>query len=117
PIGPLREPLRALKRAHVILVSERQDDPGSAPPIAAHQRALHVRFAPRALVQPTATGWEEIGLAALAGQRVLAVSAVARPAPIYRALREWEAELVHVLEYPDHHFYDQRDWQAIASAA
>lgn len=116
PIGPLREPLRALKRAHVILVSERDDD-GGVPQVAAHQRALRVRFTPRALVQPAAMGWEEIGLAALAGQRVLAVSAVARPAPIYRALREWEAELVHVLEYPDHHAYDQRDWHTIAGAA
>ena len=68
-------------------------------------------------MRPVAAGWEELGLAALAGQRVLAVSAVARPAPIYRALRDWEAELTHVLEYPDHHAYDTRDWQAIVAAA
>ena len=117
PVGPLREPLRALRRAHVILVSERDDAAGTLPILAAHQRVLHVRFAPRALVQPVATGWEEIGLAALAGQRVLVVSAVARPAPIYLTLRDWEAELVHVLEYPDHHRYDTRDWQAIVAAA
>jgi len=117
PVGPLREPLRALKRAHVILVSQRDDAVGMGPKLAGHQRALRVRFAPQALVQPLAAGWEEIGLAALAGQRVLAVSAVARPAPLYRALRDWEAELVHVLEYPDHHRYDARDWHAIASAA
>jgi tetraacyldisaccharide 4'-kinase len=117
PVGPLREPLRALKRAHVILVSERDDTPGAVPKLAEHQRALHVRFAPKALVQPVAAAWEEIGLAALAGQRVLAVSAVARPAAIYRALRDWEAELVHVLEYRDHHSYDARDWHAIAGAA
>ena len=42
---------------------------------------------------------------------------MARPAPIYRALRDWEAELVHVLEYRDHHVYDARDWHAIAGAA
>jgi len=101
----------------VILVSEREDAASDLPPLGEHQRALRVRFAPRALVQPAAGGWEEIGLAALAGQRVLAVSAVARPAPIYRALRDWEAELVHVLEYRDHHPYDARDWHAIAGAA
>jgi tetraacyldisaccharide 4'-kinase len=112
PAGPLREPLRALRRAHVVLVREREGVAASAPP-----GALRVRFAPRALVQPVATGWEEIGLAALAGQRVLAVSGVARPAPLYRTLRDWEAELVHVLEYPDHHAYDARDWHAIAAAA
>ena len=113
PAGPLREPLRALKRAHVVLVRERE----GATPAAAPRGALRVRFAPRALVQPVAAGWEEIGLAALAGQRVLAVSGVARPAPLYRTLRDWEAELVHVLEYPDHHPYDTADWHAIAAAA
>jgi tetraacyldisaccharide 4'-kinase len=117
PAGPLREPLGALKRAQVVLVREREEGAGSPAPLGPHQRVLRVRFAPTALVQPVATGWEEIGLAALAGQRVLAVSAVARPAPLYRTLRDWEAELVHVLEYPDHHPYDARDWHAIAAAA
>jgi tetraacyldisaccharide 4'-kinase len=117
PAGPLREPLRALRRAQVVLVREREDTVGTPSPPSTVARALRVRFAPHALVQPAATGWEEIGLAALAGQRVLAVSGVARPAPLYRTLREWEAELVHVLEYPDHHAYDARDWHAIAAAA
>ena len=116
PVGPLREPLRALKRAGIVLVSRRDgvSDPGPAP--ASSARWLQVRFTPRALVQPAADGWEEIGLAALAGQRVLAVSGVARPAPIYQTLRDWDAELVHVLEYPDHHAYDARAWHDIAAA-
>lgn len=117
PVGPLREPLRALRRAHVLLVRERDAASEPPAPLTPRQRVLRVRFAPRALVQPAGAGWLEIGLAALAGQRVLAVSGVARPAPLYRTLREWEAELVHVLEYPDHHPYGARDWQAIASAA
>jgi len=117
PVGPLREPLRALKRAHVILVRERDDAGDALPAAAPRQRVLRLRLAPAALVQPVFGGWEEIGLAALAGQRVLAVSAVARPAPLYRALRDWEAELVHVLEYPDHHPYGTGDWHTIAAAA
>ncbi|MCC6763537.1 MAG: tetraacyldisaccharide 4'-kinase [Deltaproteobacteria bacterium] len=118
PVGPLREPLRALGRAHVVLVRQHGDDAAALPASAfPDQRVLRVRFAPAALVQPVGADWQEIGLAALAGQRVLAVSAVARPAPLYEALRAWEAELVHVLEYPDHHPYDARDWQAIAAAA
>ncbi len=117
PVGPLREPLRALRRAHVLLVRERATGDAPPRPLSAAQRVLRVRFAPRALVQPTPAGWQEIGLAALAGQRVLAVSAVARPGPLYGTLRDWEAELVHVLEYPDHHAYDARDWHAIAAAA
>jgi len=117
PGGPLREPLRGLARAHVVVVCDRQGVGGAGPELRPGQLAARVRCAPSALVSPTANGWEEIGLAALAGQRVLAVSGVARPAPLYKALRDWEAELVHILEYPDHHPYDARDWQAIVHAA
>ncbi len=117
PAGPLREPLRGLARADVVVVCGTGGAAEAGPRLRAGQIAVRVRFAPTALVSPTSAGWEEVGLAALAGQRVLAVSGVARPAPIYRVLREWEAELVHVLEYPDHHPYDARDWQAIAHAA
>jgi tetraacyldisaccharide 4'-kinase len=117
PVGPLREPLRSLGRAHVILVRECEGDAALPAPLRPEQRVLRVRFAPTALVQPAGAHWDAIGLAVLAGQRVLAVSAVARPAALYRALRDWEAELVHVLEYTDHHAYDTRDWHAIAAAA
>lgn len=117
PVGPLREPLAALKRAQIVLVSERDDIARAVPATVPGQRVLRVRFAPRALVQPLAGGWDEVGLAALVGQRVLVVSGVARPAPIYRVLRDWEAELVHVLEYPDHYVYRAPDWQTISSAA
>jgi tetraacyldisaccharide 4'-kinase len=118
PAGPLREPLSALRRAHVIVVSERDEGSGggSLPPVHADQLLVRARFAPVALVRVGPLGWEEIGLAALAGQRVLALSGVARPRPLYQSLRDWEADLVHVLEYPDHHPYDAHDWQQISHA-
>ncbi len=125
PAGPLREPVSALRRADVIVVVDR-DPAGDAvssarvdalPPVRAEQLVVRARFAPRALVRVGPHVWEEIGLAVLAGQRVLALSGVARPRPLYESLREWEADLVHVLEYPDHHPYDTRDWHDISSAA
>ncbi|MEB2283994.1 MAG: tetraacyldisaccharide 4'-kinase [Polyangiaceae bacterium UTPRO1] len=118
PAGPLREPLCALKRADVVLIREAGNEADPLPtPAFPGQRVLRVRFAPTVLMAPAAASWREIGLAALAGQRVLAVSAVARPAALYEALRAWEVDLAHVLEYPDHHPYDVRDWHAIAAAA
>ena len=48
---------------------------------------------PTALVRVGLGEWEEIGLAVLAGQRVLALSGVARPRPLYESLRDWEAVL------------------------
>ena len=90
--------LRALKRAHVILVSERDEMAGDTPQVGAHQRALRVRFAPNALVQPVAAAWEEIGLAALAGSEGPRGQRGRPSRSIYRACRDWEVELVHVLE-------------------
>jgi tetraacyldisaccharide 4'-kinase len=117
PAGPLREPLRALARAHVVVLCERGGGLEGAAAALPGRLVVRARFVPVALVRAGAAGWEEIGLAALAGQRVLAVSGVARPAPLYASLRDWEAELVHVLEYPDHHPYSTRDWQEISHAA
>ncbi len=119
PAGPLREPLAALRRAHVVAVAERDaaSTGGAAPPSHPDQLVVRVRFAPTALVRVGPHEWEEIGLAALAGQRVLALAGVARPRPLYESLRDWEADLVHVLEYPDHHPYDTKDWHEISNAA
>jgi tetraacyldisaccharide 4'-kinase len=69
------------------------------------------------VVRASAAGWIEEGLGGLANRRVLALSGVARPAPLYDALRDWEATLVNVLEFPDHYAYETRDWREIAHAA
>jgi len=114
PAGPLREPLGALRRADVVLVRGGGDPPVAVPSSA----AVHgVHFEPAALVTPGAPGWRERPLAELAGQRVLAVSGVARPEPLYAALQAWNAEVVQVLEYPDHHPYDTATWKEIGHAA
>jgi tetraacyldisaccharide 4'-kinase len=117
PAGPLREPFSALARAHVIVVVDRDGGVGQAPQLRPDQLLVQARMAPTALVRVGLGEWEEIGLAVLAGQRVLALSGVARPRPLYESLRDWEADLVHVLEYPDHHAYDTRDWHEISHAS
>lgn len=117
PAGPLREPLAALARADVIVVGDREGSADRLPRARPDQLVVRARFTPTALVRVGPHEWEEVGLGVLAGQRVLALSGVARPRPLYESLREWEADLVHVLEYPDHHPYDARDWQQISHAA
>ena len=42
---------------------------------------------------------------------------MARPAPLYEAVRDWEGEIVQVLEYPDHYPYDIAAWKEIAHIA
>ncbi len=60
--------------------------------------------------------WRETPIA-IVGRRVLAVSGVAEANTFYEMIREQDAELVGVLEYPDHHDYTAADWQAISNAA
>jgi tetraacyldisaccharide 4'-kinase len=59
--------------------------------------------------------WNEIPLG-LAGRRVLAVSGLADASGFYAMLRDLDADLVGVFEYPDHHAYTSSDWQTIVNA-
>src|SRR6516225_2216391 len=53
----------------------------------------------------------------LAHRRVQVVSGLADPSRLYGMLRDLGAELVGVLEYPDHHPYSASDWHRITTAA
>ncbi len=123
PAGPLREPVSALRRADVIVVCDRGDSDApveedeASLPGRPDQLVVRARFVPAALVEAAETGWRTLPLGALARQRIMVVSGVARPAPLYAAIRDWEGEIVQVLEYPDHHAYDTQAWKKIAHLA
>jgi tetraacyldisaccharide 4'-kinase len=56
-------------------------------------------------------------LTAIAGRRVVTVSAIAQPRSFYELLGQLDARAVEVLEFPDHHAYTRGDWQRITQAA
>ncbi len=114
PAGPYREPIRALRRADILIVT------------GAHDRwrmILRGRFdesriffaslAPRGLLGRTEGGMSVLPLGKLAGSKVLAVCAVAMPERFYEAVRECEGIIVETLEFPDHHSYSEADWREI----
>jgi tetraacyldisaccharide 4'-kinase len=122
PAGPMREPLRAIRRADaaVIMSSGIPDRPNA---ITARQMdtiaqitMLHATLRPKALVHNEQGNWREVPIA-MAGRRALAVSGLADPRGFYAMLREIDTDLVGVLEYPDHHAYNSSDWQTIVKAA
>ncbi len=115
PAGPFREPIRALRRADILVVTgardrwrailqQRFDD----------SRVFHACLRPRGLLGRTEEGLKESSLAALAGSRVLAVAGVARPEGFYEMIRECEGIIGDTLEFPDHHAYSERDWREIS---
>ncbi len=120
PAGPLREPLRALARADAIVITK-----GSA---GSRVAEILVRFAPNvptfsAELKPRSLVTSEDGmlverpLGDLVGRRVVTVSAIAQPRSFYELLGALEVRPVEVLEFPDHHPYEQADWQRIMQAA
>ena len=113
PCGPFREPRGAVRRADLILVTDAQDQWNSF----LHKRARRPCFSgslkAAALITFQSNQWQERPLSMLYRSRILAVSAIGNPVGFYGTIREWEADVVDTLEYPDHHEYTARDWQDI----
>src|SRR5262249_46459647 len=77
---------------------------------------LVARLLPQALVESDGGRWRELPIGLLSGRRVAVVSGIAEPASFYAAVRQWEAQIEEILEYPDHHRYTQADWQDVSRA-
>jgi tetraacyldisaccharide 4'-kinase len=118
PAGPMREPLGAIDRANAIVLIDAGGESALSPPQMekiATRTILRASMRARALIAIENGAWREIPIA-LAGARVLAVSGLADPSGFYSMLRELEADLTGVLEYPDHHAYTASDWQTIVNS-
>jgi len=118
PAGPLREPPGALRRADAVaVVVKAEADPVSVPAAARGKAVFEMRFVPQCLVESDAGHWREIPLSELSGRRIGAACGIATPTSFFALLRQWDAELAEVFEYPDHYAYDAGDWQRINRAA
>jgi tetraacyldisaccharide 4'-kinase len=115
PAGPLREPPGAARRADVMIISkgEAQERNGW---LATHTTGpvFYGDLKPTALVSSIQGKWNELPVGLLYGKRIMALAGIADPVPFYSLLREWEADIAEVLEFPDHHVYTQGDWQIIS---
>lgn len=113
PAGPLREGARALRRAQLLVVTRKTASAADAVDTAARWSAaspglpsVRVHLAADALL-PVTADLPTAGagaLAALAGRRVLAISAIGAPAAFEGQLRSAGAK-VESAAYPDHHAF------------
>jgi tetraacyldisaccharide 4'-kinase len=119
PAGPMREPVRAVGRADAIIVVSSGTDASAIRPSQMKKlnacKVLHASLRPRAFVIAEHGVWREAGVG-LGGRRVLAVSGLADSTAFYSMLRELDADLMGVFDYPDHHAYTTADWQAMVNA-
>src|ERR1700689_4194131 len=119
PAGPMRESIRSVGRADAVVLMTSGTGASALRPRQMKRltrgNMLHTSVRPRALLLSEQGVWRETPLG-LGGRRVLAVSGLADASGFYAMLRELDADLVGVFEYPDHHAYTSADWQAIVKA-
>lgn len=115
PAGPFREPVGAVRRADILVVTGSHDRWREVLRGRFDESRIYfASFEPRSLVGRTDEGLKEFPLGELTGSRVLAVSAVAGPEPFYDMIRQCEASIAETVEFPDHHVYSERDWREIS---
>jgi tetraacyldisaccharide 4'-kinase len=114
PVGPLREPVSAARRAGLVWLT--RATPGEVPP------------APLAGMPFVRSGWRPVGvsdaglrvtedLSVLRGARVAAFCAIARPEAFRRTLAGLGADLVHFASFADHHTPSPAELDRVRAAA
>jgi tetraacyldisaccharide 4'-kinase len=119
PAGPWREPLSALRRASMVLVTRKAASPATASAVADTIRhrfpGIPVGVAALTLQElRSATGESTMPLEALAGARALAIVAIGDPSAFLRQLAATDAT-VRAAVFPDHHAYPHAEVTRIAS--
>lgn len=128
PRGLLREPLTALRRAEIVLLTRTQQvDPADLALLTATVK----RYQPQALiarvwaVNSTVTplaDWGTGGAVTLAADRFLKqrriglVTAIGNPGQLQKAVQSLGAELVYFQAYPDHHLWNDAEVEELIAA-
>jgi tetraacyldisaccharide 4'-kinase len=121
PAGPFREPLSALRRAHLVIVTRKAASSARAAEVA-QQLTRAAGGVPLAVVHLAPgqlhawTGGASESIEALRGRRVLAISGIGAPEAYLAQLRAAGAQ-VQDASFDDHHAYTTRDVQDLAARA
>jgi tetraacyldisaccharide 4'-kinase len=121
PSGPLREPLAALARAHLIVATGAADAGDAAEVEEAVRRyapgrpVLAARYA--AVECWEAARLAPVALSALRGARVAAFAGIASPGALRATLEDLGAAVARLTAFNDHHWYSATDLQALDTRA
>jgi len=117
PAGPFREPRRNLKRGDYWLLTGAEPDWRRRVPPDRSSAAFIGSLQPVDLISFDAHRWKRYPLTVLHHSKILTVTGIGNPKKFYQSIHDWEGQIVHTLEYPDHHAYSTRDWQEISRMA
>jgi tetraacyldisaccharide 4'-kinase len=121
PAGPWREPLRAARRATLVIITRKTADRSAVEDVkrALANAASHVPVAIAHLLpgdlRSTATG-QTLPLHALRGADLTAIAAIAHPELFFKQLTELGA-VVRPFSFPDHHAFTRAEALDLAAAA
>lgn len=119
PLGDLREPVSALRRAHLVMITHA--DRVTAPELEA-LRAEIEKIHPGVPVLESAHAPDHLldvkteqkhPLSKLKGQSVVALSAIGDPLSFENTLESLGAKLAQTWRYPDHHPFTARDLKSV----
>lgn len=121
PAGTLREPVSALRRADLIMLT-RVDMVESASEIrediaklVGNTPIMESRYDPTRLFRLSEGG--EVDFSVLKGKNLLAVCGIGNPNTFTETVRRHEPQNIDLLPFPDHHQYSQTDFVRIQHEA
>jgi tetraacyldisaccharide 4'-kinase len=117
PAGPFRESPRELRRADFYLVTGAEKEWASRLPGRERARYFIGSLEAKCLIGLESGQIKEYPLSRLDRSKIVAVAGIANSESFYCMISDWGGEIIHTLEFPDHHLYDFRDWQRIGRAA
>jgi tetraacyldisaccharide 4'-kinase len=121
PVGPWREPLRAARRASLIIITRKAATPGMvddarrALSASAPNVPLAIAHLAPGELRSTATGYT-LPLHVVKGADLMAIAAIARPESFFKQLTDLGA-VVRPHSFPDHHAFNRREARALADSA
>jgi tetraacyldisaccharide 4'-kinase len=121
PAGPWREPLRAARRATLIIITRKTAEPSAVADVrrALANAASHVPVAVAYLapdeLRSTTTG-QALPLHTLKGSDLTAIAAIAQPDTFFKQLTELGA-VVRPFAFPDHHAFTRAEGRRLAAEA
>jgi len=117
PQGRLREPLDAIRRADAVILSRTEVDHSYDEVIGKIRRykpAIPCILARQKLVSLRKLGEEEeLPMDALSRLAVVAFAGIGNPSQFLMTLGQAGIQVVHSLFFPDHHYYQTRDYQRL----
>ncbi|MGZ8424304.1 MAG: tetraacyldisaccharide 4'-kinase [Candidatus Binatia bacterium] len=117
PAGPFREPRRNLQRGDFWLVTGAEAQWQRYLPPERSSAVFTGTLQPLDLISYDARRWKHYPLTVLHHSKILTIAGIANPDNFYQSIHEWEGQIVHTLEFPDHHVYSAKDWQEISRMA